>query len=69
MGCVVGAKLVWNLAEIAAAFLAILNLIVIFLLRGRFDVCFKDYLKQRKEGKDPVFKAKECGITDATEWE
>ena len=29
---------------------------------------FKDYLKQRAEGKDPVFKAEDCGIYDATEW-
>ena len=67
-GCIVGSKLVWSLAEIASAMLAILNLIVIFLLRGKFSICFKDYLRQRKEGKDPVFKAEECGIYDTTEW-
>lgn len=67
-GCVVKAALVWHLADIAMAGLAILNLVVIFLLRDRFFVCFKDYIKQRKEGKDPVFKAEECGIYDTTEW-
>ncbi|MGN1041251.1 MAG: alanine:cation symporter family protein, partial [Acutalibacteraceae bacterium] len=67
-GCVVKADLVWNLADIAMAGLAVLNLIVIFILRDKFMVCFKDYLKQRAEGKDPAFKAEDCGIYDATEW-
>ncbi len=67
-GCIVDAALVWNLAELTMAMLAILNLIVIFILRDRFMICFKDFLKQRKEGKDPVFKAEECGIYDTTEW-
>lgn len=67
-GCIVDAALVWNLAELTMAMLAILNLIVIFILRDRFMICFKDFLKQRKEGKNPVFKAEECGIYDTTEW-
>ena len=64
-GCIVEAELVWNLAEATMALLAILNLIVIFILRDRFMICFKDFLKQ---GKNPVFKAEECGIYDTTEW-
>lgn len=67
-GCIVKPQLVWSFAEITMALLAILNLVVIFILRDRFMICFKDFLKQRKEGKNPVFKAEECGIYDATEW-
>ncbi len=67
-GCIVGPKLAWSLADVAVAMLATLNLVVIFILRGRFMVCFKDFVKQRKEGKNPVFKAEECGIYDTTEW-
>ena len=67
-GCIMEARLVWSIADITMAIIAILNLIVIFILRDRFMACFKDFLKQRKEGKDPVFKAEECGIYDTTEW-
>ena len=67
-GCIMEARLVWSFADITMAIIAILNLIVIFILRDRFMACFKDFLKQRKEGKDPVFKAEECGIYDTTEW-
>lgn len=67
-GCIVGPKLAWVIAELAVAMLATLNLIVIFILRDRFMICFKDFVKQRKEGKNPVFKAEECGIYDTTEW-
>lgn len=67
-GCVMNAKMVWSLADIAMAFLTIVNLVSIFLLRDKFMLCFKDYIKQRKEGKDPVFKAKECGLNDTELW-
>ena len=29
---------------------------------------FKDYEKQRKAGKDPVFNAKEAGIENTEQW-
>lgn len=67
-GCVLSPKLVWNLADIAMALLAIVNLVAITMLTDKFMICFKDYLKKRKSGKDIVFNATECGIDDTTLW-
>lgn len=67
-GCVLNPKLVWNLADIAMALLAIVNLVAITMLTDKFMICFKDYLKKRKSGKDIVFNATECGIDDTTLW-
>mgnify|MGYP000518273185 FL=1 len=67
-GCVLSPKLVWNLADIAMALLAIVNLVAITMLTDKFMICFKDYLKKRKSGKDIVFNATECDIDDTTLW-
>ena len=67
-GCVLSPKLVWNLADIAMALLAIVNLVAITMLTDKFMICFKDYLKKRKSGKDIVFNATEYGIDDTTLW-
>ena len=67
-GCVLSPTLVWNLADIAMALLATVNLVSITMLSKKFMLCFKDYLKQRKEGLEPVFNATENEITDTELW-
>lgn len=67
-GCVMSPTLVWNLADIAMALLATVNLVSITMLSKKFMLCFKDYLKQRKEGLEPVFNATENEITDTELW-
>ena len=67
-GCVLSPKLVWNLADIAMALLAIVNLISITMLTNKFMICFKDYLRQKNSKKEIVFKATDCGIEDTTLW-
>ncbi|WP_339282844.1 alanine/glycine:cation symporter family protein [Oceanobacillus sp. FSL K6-3682] len=47
--------LVWLLADIFMALLALLNLFAITVLFKKANILLKDYMKQRKEGKDPVF--------------
>lgn len=59
---------VWNLADVLMGFMAIENILVIFLL-GR--IAFKvldDYTKQKKQGIDPVFKAKNVGLNNTDTW-
>lgn len=56
-GSIASLEIVWNLADIFMAIMAIINLIAITLL-GKFAFrALDDYTKQKKEGKDPVFKA------------
>lgn len=47
--------LVWSLADVTMALLALINLYAVFVLFKKANVLLKDYMKQRKEGRDPVF--------------
>ncbi|MBE6878984.1 MAG: alanine:cation symporter family protein [Ruminococcaceae bacterium] len=59
---------VWNLADVLMGIMAIINLPVIVLLSKPALACLNDYIKQKKEGKDPVFKAADIGITEKTDF-
>ncbi len=50
---------VFNAADAAIAVMATLNLIAIVLLAPKVTVLTKDYIKQLKEGKEPLFDASE----------
>ena len=59
---------VWNLADVLMGFLAIENILVIFLLGGIDCKVLKDYTRQKKQGLDPVFKAKDVGLDNTDFW-
>ena len=61
-------QLAWNLADILMGLMALVNIIAIMLLGKVAFKCLEDYRKQKREGKDPVFKAKEVGIKDTECW-
>ena len=70
-GATVSMDIVWNLADIFMALMAITNLIAIALL-GKFAFkALDDYKAQKKAGiKDPVFKASSIpGLENVTEWD
>ena len=54
-GCVAKVQLVWDMADLFMGLMVIVNLIAIFLLSKVAFAALKDYVKQRKAGKDPVF--------------
>ncbi|MDR0270674.1 alanine/glycine:cation symporter family protein [Paenibacillus sp.] len=56
-GSVAKVAIVWDLADLFMAFMAITNLIAIMLL-GRFAfAALKDYREQKRQGKNPVFQS------------
>lgn len=59
---------VWNLADVLMGFMAIENILVIFLLGGIAFKVLNDYMKQKKQGIDPVFKAKNVGLDNTDTW-
>lgn len=56
-GALAKVSLVWNLADLFMAFMALINLVAIFMLNKTAFRLLKDYRAQRKQGKDPVFYA------------
>lgn len=61
-------SLVWNLADILMGVMALINLPVIAILGKIALAALSDYTRQRKEGKDPVFKAASIGLKDKTDF-
>ena len=64
VGAVASASTVWNLADMTQGLMVIVNVPVILILMKPAMDCLDDYCKQRKEGKNPVYVAKEAGMTE-----
>ena len=60
-------SLVWNLADVTMGFMAIVNIIAIFLLRKTAIAALDNYEQLKKQGKKPVFNEKSIGLT-GTVW-
>ena len=63
-------NMVWNLADVLMGVMALINLPVIVILARPALAALRDYTRQRKEGKNPVFRAADVGLAGKTEcWE
>lgn len=69
-GAVMSMGIVWSLADLFMGAMTIINLIVIAALGNIAFKVANDYYRQLKEGKNPVFKAKDIkGLKGADCWE
>ena len=62
VGAGLSADLLWNIADITMGGMTIINMPVILYLGKYAFRALKDYDKQRKQGKTPVFKAKNINL-------
>lgn len=69
MGSIANTKTMWALGDITFGAMAYVNLITLVLLSKPLLKLLKDYDRQRKEGKDPVFDPRVVGIKNASYWE
>ncbi|MBQ1187524.1 MAG: alanine:cation symporter family protein [Peptococcaceae bacterium] len=68
IGAQFSAGLAWDLADVLMGFMALINVPVCLILGGTAFKALDDYIRQRREGKDPVFKAADIGIHDTEYW-
>lgn len=61
-------SMMWNIADITMGCMATVNILVILVLGNTAMKVLKDYEKQKKEGENPVFKAKNVGIDNTECW-
>jgi len=62
VGSVLSAGLLWDIADITMGAMAVINIPVIIIL-GKYAIrALKDYEYQRKQGKEPVFHAKDIDL-------
>lgn len=68
-GALLDFGLVWNLSDVLMGIMALINLPVIVILGKTAIKALNDYVRQRKAGIDPVFKASSIGLTDTEFWQ
>ena len=70
VGAILSAGFVWDTADMLQGLMVVINVPVIIILARPAFAALKDYKKQRKEGKNPEFKAESIGLDGKTEcWE
>ncbi|MBO5265960.1 MAG: alanine:cation symporter family protein [Ruminiclostridium sp.] len=62
VGAGLSADLLWNISDIFMGGMTLINMPVIFILSKYSIRALKDYEKQRKEGREPVFYAKDIEL-------
>lgn len=68
VGAIASAGFVWDTADMLQGMIVVVNVPSILILGGTAIRCLNDYVKQRKEGKDPHFVAKDIGIKEKTDF-
>ncbi len=69
-GAIASMGIVWDMADLFMGLMAVINLFVILLLGKTAFAVLEDFYKQRKAGKDPLFKASSIpGLKGAECWE
>lgn len=68
IGAMMDLTTAWNLADVIMGGMAVINILAMFLLGKKATLVIKDYERQKKEGKDPVFKAADVGIYNTDYW-
>ncbi|MGN0659242.1 MAG: alanine/glycine:cation symporter family protein [Emergencia sp.] len=68
LGANLNLTLAWNLADIFMGGMALVNIIAMFALGGIAIRAMDDYMEQKRDGKNPVFKAANIGLTNTDVW-
>lgn len=68
LGSVASAGLVWDLADMCQGLMVITNVPSILILGGIAIKCLMDYERQKREGLNPVFHAKDIGLKQKTDF-
>ena len=64
VGAIIPMDAAWAMADITMGGMTLINLPTCMLL-GKYAIgCLKDYEKQKKEGKNPIFKANSVGFKE-----
>ncbi len=68
IGAGLSADLLWGIADVTMGAMTVINMPVILILSKFAFKALKDYEKQRKEGREPIFKAKDIDLPTQTDY-
>ena len=63
------AGVIWSLGDMGVGLMAWINIIAILLLSPKAFRILRDYERQQKQGKNPVFNPNDLGIKNADYWD
>lgn len=69
LGAQADARTVWNISDLFMGLMAVVNIVVIILISNVAIKALTDYLRQKKDGKVPVFVAQNAGIDNTEVWQ
>ena len=69
VGCIIPTETAWACADIGTGLMFWLCMITTLMLTPTVKKIWEDYVAQRKEGKDPIFRPSKCGVKNAELWE
>ena len=67
-GALASAGFAWDSADLCQALMVVVNIPCILILSPIAIKALKNYTEQRKQGKEPVYFAKECGVNQDTDF-
>ena len=67
-GALASAGFAWDSADLCQALMVVVNIPCILILSPIAFKALKNYTEQRKQGKEPVYYAKECGVNQDTDF-
>ena len=68
LGAMLSMNLAWDTADLFQAMMVVINIPVILILGRTSMRALKDYLEQRRQGKDPTFRAASIGLKEETDF-
>ena len=68
VGAGLSADLLWNIADITMGGMTLINIPVIFILSKYAVRALNDYTAQRKQGKEPHFRAADIGLPHTVDY-
>lgn len=61
-------SMLWNISDVLMGVMALINIPVILILSNTALKALADYEKQKKDGGNPVFRARDIGLEYETDY-
>lgn len=68
VGAIIQMSFVWDLADLLQGLMVVINVPVIIIMGNIAIKALNDYIKQKKDGKNPVFIAKDIQLKEETDF-
>ena len=68
VGATMQLNMVWDTADVLMGLMALINVPVLVILLKPALRCLDNFIQQKREGKDPVYRAADVGLKEKTDF-